>query len=387
MSTQKRGKDAKPRYRRTVREIELEQQIQALSKESTQDGIEVKTLEEDIQAVRDDATAELNEAIEQAKGQNGIEFEPIEVFEDKTIKTESPPINADALAIKVTQQVTKTVLDAVYGELETRTQNILNQVKQATQTKAVVAAIRFNGGDIQKLKREAHPQLVDVLALIKAGLQPLLVGPSGCGKTYLAEQVSEALKLDFGHLCFSAGVSETWLYGRQTPNGFIEGDFARLYREGGVFLADEIDAADSNLLLSLNTALANGHLYNPISGQRVTRHKDFVFVAGANTFGKGGNAQYTGRNRLDAATLNRFTIVEVGYEASVEKKLCPDQEIRERLQSLRKDLTKRGANEVLSYRDFEKATAMKALGWDLNRIIETLTASWPDALKKELVKS
>ena len=251
----------------------------------------------------------------------------------------------------------------------------------------MVAAIRFNDGELQKLKSEAHPDLVEVLSIIRVGEQPMLVGPSGCGKTFLAEQAAHALKLEYGHLCFSAGVSETWLYGRQTPNGFIEADFARLYKHGGLFFADELDAADANLLVSLNTALANGHMYNPISGERVTRNPNFVFLAAANTFGKGGNGVYTGRNRLDGATLERVINVKVGYHATVELMLCPNKEMRETLQQLRRDVEKRGASEIVSYRAFIKATKLLGLSWSKSKILDTLTASWPETLRKELVKS
>jgi hypothetical protein len=156
----------------------------------------------------------------------------------------------------------------------------------------------------RKLSKPANPLLGRLLVEVKLGHYPMLVGPAGCGKTIAAEQVAEALGRQFGHICFTAGASETWLFGRQTPNGFIEGEFSRIYREGGVFLFDEIDAADANLLMAINTALANGHLKNPISGETIQRHKDFVGIAAANTVGKGGNAQYTGRNGW---TLPRWT--------------------------------------------------------------------------------
>lgn len=382
------------RYRRTNQEIELATQLDEAIKTGNENDAyrlraEIKAIEarrrielglndDDAIEAHDDDSAIGNDSATEKLG--GVEFETIET--DDSARNEK--FDIDAVALQVSQRVTKTVMNTVLDELDSRTKNILDHVKAATQVKAVIAAIRVNDGDVKKLKNAAHPNLVELISVIKAGLQPLLVGPSGCGKTYVAEQVSEALKLEFGHLCFSAGVSETWLYGRQTPNGFIEGDFSRLYRDGGVFLADEIDAADSNLLLTLNTALANGHLYNPISGQRIERNENFVFIGGANTFGKGGNNVYTGRNRLDGATLNRFTVIRVGYIPEVEAVLCPNTEIREKLQSLRVELDKRGASEIISYRDFEKASSLLALQWSQKKILDTLTASWPETLRNEL---
>lgn len=374
------------RYRRTNKEIELANALKAAEAAGNTDEVyrlsaEIKAIEarrrielglsDDDTIQADDDTTDSNDV--------GVKFETLETDDSKV----NDVFNVDAVALQVSQRVTKTVMGTVLDELDARTKNILDHVKAATQVKSVIAAIRINDGDVKKLKTAAHPSLIELISVIKAGLTPLLVGPAGCGKTYVAEQVSEALGLEFGHLCFSAGVSETWLYGRQTPNGFIEGDFSKLYRDGGVFLADEIDAADSNLLLSLNTALANGHMYNPISGQRIERHEKFVFIGGANTFGKGANAVYTGRNRLDGATLNRFTVIRVNYVKEVEAALCPNTDLREKLQSMRRDLSKRGASEIISYRDFEKASALHALNWSQEKIIDTLTAAWPEPLRAE----
>ena len=57
------------------------------------------------------------------------------------------------------------------------------------------------------------------------------------------------------------------------------------------------------MLLSITTALSNGYLYNPINGETVKQHEDFIMVGCANTCGKGADAVYTGRNRLDGAFL------------------------------------------------------------------------------------
>lgn len=234
------------------------------------------------------------------------------------------------------------------------------------------------------LSQEAHTLLPKILTGARLGLNTLLIGPAGCGKTTLAAQVAESLQLPFGHLCLSAGVSETWLYGRQLPSGIQEGEFSKFYRNGGVFLLDEFDAADSNLLLSINTALANGHLYNPILGEKIERHKDFVCIAAANTFGLGGNAQYTGRNRLDAATLDRFLQFSIEYNTKLEKKLCPDDRLYSKLVNARKELEKRNAVQVISTRAFDRGYRLLSSGFSLEDVIQTITLSWPKGLADEI---
>lgn len=287
---------------------------------------------------------------------------------------------------KVTTEVTKAVTNTLLDVLEKKANEILEHVNRVAKPREVAIAIKINEKDFKKLKTPAHPMLGELLSALLSGLNPLLVGPAGSGKTSLAAQAAEALELRYGHLCFSAGVSETWLFGRITPAGFMPGDFYTLYKNGGLFLADEMDAADANLLLTINTALANGHLYNPINGESVERHKDFYFIGAANTFGKGGTTVYTGRTRLDAATLDRFITLEVEYLKDVEDAICTDKDLADWLRKVRKTVQDKGSQEVVSYRAFDKAFRLRASGVDNKRIQEILLASWPDSTKNALPK-
>lgn len=231
-----------------------------------------------------------------------------------------------------------------------------------------------------KLKKPATPYLARLLVNAKLGLNTMLVGPAGSGKTIAAGQVAEALGLTFGHVCLTAGASETWLFGRQTPNGFIEAAFSELFRQGGVFLADEMDAADPNLLLAINTALANGELYNPISGQHAKRHENFVFIGACNTFGKGADGVYTGRSRLDGATLTRFVKIHVDYSEEIEEQVCPNKPLRQLFQKARKKLKEMKSQEIVSTRCIAQAYQQHAAGVSLGEILTSFTLGWPEEL-------
>lgn len=208
-----------------------------------------------------------------------------------------------------------------------------------------------------------------------------MVGPAGCGKTTTAEQVAKALKLQFGTICFTAGASETWLFGRQTPNGFVEGIFSKIYREGGVFLADEMDAADANLMLSINTALSHDCMLNPMSGELIKKHKDFIFIGAANTKGKGATHVYTGRSRLDAATLDRFAVVFVDYDQKLEGTICPDELIKQTLWSIRRELASQECEEFVSTRAFVFAQKKLKANVSRSNIVRQIMAPWGEAAK------
>jgi cobaltochelatase CobS len=277
-------------------------------------------------------------------------------------------------SLAYTKQISQSMIQDVQRELE-------NRIKPQTLT------IKVDSQPLKKLVHPAVPFLDRMIINAKLGLNTLLVGPAGSGKSFSANQLAEALDLQFGHICLTAGASETWLFGRQTPNGFIEGVFSKLYKNGGVFLADEFDAADPNLLLSINTALANNSLYNPISGEEIKRHDNFVFVGACNTFGKGGDHIYTGRNRLDAATLDRFIMIQVAYNESVEELLCPDNELRLTLQQVRAQLKTMGSDEVISTRAIAAAYKQAQAGVKVDDILQSITSSWPIDLQNIMAKT
>lgn len=236
----------------------------------------------------------------------------------------------------------------------------------------------------RKLSFPATEYLPRLLINAQIGENTMLVGPAGCGKTTAATQVAEALGLAFGHICLTAGASEAWLFGRQTPNGFIEAKFSELYRTGGVFLLDEMDAADPNLLMAINTALDNGHMANPINGELIKKHEKFVCIAAANTVGKGSDGTYTARNRLDAATLNRFTLLAVDYSDSIEESVCPDKELRERLQNARVKLKEMKSQEMITTRDLRRAYQFQKAGVGMFDIMASLTLGWPQEIVKQI---
>jgi cobaltochelatase CobS len=176
-----------------------------------------------------------------------------------------------------------------------------------------------------------HPAFDEVCELVSAGENVMLVGPAGTGKSHLAEQVARALGRNFGSISCSAGMSESHLVGRMVPYGeagqfqFLGTEFLDCFENGGVFLLDEMDSADPNVLLVINSALANGRISIPARHNAPTakRHRDFALIAACNTFGRGADRQYVGRSQLDESTLDRFRIgtIEVDYNEALERSL------------------------------------------------------------------
>lgn len=262
-----------------------------------------------------------------------------------------------------------------------RMKNKLNEDIKGIYRQVPVQRIQVNDGPINKVSSKINPLLPRLVVNAKNHIHTMLVGPAGCGKTTVAYQLAETLNLPFSSVCLTAGASETWLFGRQTPNGFTEGPFSKRYREGGVFLADEMDAADANLLLSINTALSHSEMLNPMNGEIIEKHKDFIFVGAANTNGKGANHMYTGRSRLDAATLDRFVLLSMTYDSKLEKELCHDTRMYDFLSQLRRQLQDQECDEFISTRAFVAAQKQLNSHVPPKEILDAMISAWSEQAK------
>ncbi len=94
----------------------------------------------------------------------------------------------------------------------------------------------------------------------------------------------------------------------------------RVWEHGGVFIIDEADASAPAVLILLNQALANGEC--AFDDAVVPQHEDFVCVATANTVGNGATRDYSARQRLDKATLDRFVNIAWQPDVDLEKRLA-----------------------------------------------------------------
>lgn len=228
-----------------------------------------------------------------------------------------------------------------------------------------VKAFDFQGFRKSDREPDKHAVFPYVMALHEAGIPIFLTGPKGTGKTTIAYQLTEMIfgkSTDrFGVVSMTSGTSPSAFNGRPRIAGkttealvlallaadrldealelahedygqsdVVQSQWERVYSGGGGFLFDELDAADENLLLLVNTALSNGYFSNTASGEIVYEHEDFIPIAAGNTIGVGAQRGYTGRNRLDDATLDRWNMgrVRVTLDPRIEEMMCKTYEIK-----------------------------------------------------------
>jgi hypothetical protein len=190
-----------------------------------------------------------------------------------------------------------------------------------TPRTVVIEQLLADGTTKKKELGVQHVRFEALLRICQLRLNTYLVGPMGSGKTSAGKFVAEALGLDFAQKSVGLQTTEMDLLGYRDAHGkYVSTDLRRLYEKGGVFLLDEVDAGNPQVLVVLNSLLANGECSFPDG--MIKKHKDFVLLAGANTFGLGGDRQYVGRCQLDAATLDRFVYMQWGWDASIEADMC-----------------------------------------------------------------
>lgn len=251
-------------------------------------------------------------------GQEGGKVTTMEDLVDKRIKLRVPPMIDKNNAL-------------VLGEVDRRITVLEDKVSNGT----------FGGGDgpivrIEIREREEikikdglyHHQFPKLLKAVQAGKHCYLPGPPGSGKSHAAFQVAEVLGWKFGSISLGPTTPESRIWGGKDANGnFHEPAFVQLARyamenpdSGAVFCEDELDNAHAGIMATQNSALANGFFTAP-NNDHITWGNNFVVVGSANTYGTGPTAEFSGRNRLDAATLDRFVYLPWETDLATEKLL------------------------------------------------------------------
>ena len=92
-------------------------------------------------------------------------------------------------------------------------------------------------------------------------------------------------------------------------------------------------------------------------------------IAAANTYGLGGNIEYVGRNAMDAATRDRFTMQEFGYDETLERALVNNDQWVDRVQMIRMAIEElREKNVIASPRASIKGAKLLKAGFSRDKV-------------------
>ena len=196
-----------------------------------------------------------------------------------------------------------------------------------------------------------HEKFEQILSYVQLDEPIMLIGPAGSGKNVAISQVADALGQ---HMYYTNNASNEFkLTGFIDAGGnYRDTEFYKAFKNGGIFFLDEIDNSDPSALIVINSALANGYMAFP--HETIDRHPDFRIIAAANTWGKGADLQYVGRNALDGATIDRFDNIFFDYDTKLEKALYPNDEVLQFMWSFRNAIYQSKIPHIVSTRGIGK---------------------------------
>lgn len=194
----------------------------------------------------------------------------------------------------------------------------------------LIAKVEIRKHDELVLEKEGlfHNQFPKLVRDVLAGQHVYLPGPPGTGKSHAAEQVADMIGWHFGSISLGPQTPDSRLWGGMDAHGnFHDTMLTRLMiwaeenpESGSVFCLDELDNGNSGNIATLNSAMANGWTTLP-NGRTVRFGGNMVFIGCANTYGTGPTSEFAGRNKLDAATLDRFVYLPWDTDQGVETAL------------------------------------------------------------------
>ncbi|MDD4187637.1 MAG: AAA family ATPase [Bacilli bacterium] len=262
-----------------------------------------------------------------------------------------------------TSQATTTILESFESALN---QMVDKKLKETTFSKTI-NVILPNKVEHQ-VEGVFHKKFNDILSVSSLNEPIMLVGPAGSGKNVAIGQVAEAMGLQMYYT--NNANNEFKITGFIDAGGnYRERPFYKAFKNGGIFFLDEIDNSDPSALIVLNAALANGYMDFP--HETLEAHKDFRIIAAANTWGKGSDLEYVGRNVIDASTLDRFDTIFFDYDRKMEQALYPNQEILEYMWAFRDSVLQNRIQHIVSTRSIGKVYKKHIHALPIELILQT----------------
>ena len=166
-----------------------------------------------------------------------------------------------------------------------------------------------------------------------------LTGEAGVSKTHSCMQLAAKLEVPFFYIAGSRQLSKSDILGFKSPDGRnIDSQLGEAYGQACVFVLEEADAVDSNVMMNVNTALSSGVGF--FGGRMIERHPDFIFISTTNTYNN-SDAKYNARQRHDASTMSRFSKLSWHHDPVLEAALIGNETLVEYIPRVRKELKDR----------------------------------------------
>ena len=291
--------------------------------------------------------------------------QPLKTAMKATTPTPTPAPQGDAAQL-LQQAIQQLVNSSAPALDEARVLTLINDALE----KQAPRRVEYVLNDVPKaVIDKQHRNFDKLLKLTARRFNTMLIGEAGSGKSSAARKVAEVLGLDYGFISVGMTTTKTEFFGYMDAQGrVVETEFRKRFINGGVFLVDEFDAGNPNVSIALNEPLANKRAAFPDGVFEA--HPDFICIAAANTYGNGATAEFTGRNAMDKATLDRFTFLDWNIDSDFEKSLVSDHAWLDKVVKIRKAFKELNIKQPVSTRAAIQGSVLLADGFNTAETME-----------------
>lgn len=275
-------------------------------------------------------------------------------------------------------------------ELSTNLESIKRVLDEECKSKEKLIQVILKDGKAIDLPKDLyHYQFTDILGDLLCrnvnGFPEFFYGwgAPGCGKTLMGLQLTKAIAKSLGkdyekgefpyyHLACTPQTTEGRIIGfkNQMSGEYVKGVAYDAYKNGGLLALDEADKADASMLAGAGNSLENDHYM--FGTELVKRHPDFYLIIWANTKGTGAKDGFAS-NKLDAATLDRFTMEEIKYDEELERRIVTHKDWAIYCQKVREYIKKHCAQSIyVTTRAIRKGDAYLRQGRSTQRVLDNV---------------
>lgn len=345
------------------------QYVHAASNQTPTNGdksMATQTSTQDVQAIISDTIP-----VPRSSAPAAPQVQPAAPKQTNTTATQDVPVldNAQAAALKaLLDTLAPKPVQATIDPDQLRAL-VQDEVAKAGRPRPIEVMIRKPDQPAPISAGAQHKMFPRLINAVQSGYPVWIPGPAGSGKTTAVRNVCKALDIALvmppegpvdnkyamiGYMDATGKFVETSLYkackqANENPNQKV------------MYFVDECDSAYPNALLVMNAVMENGYC-TFANGETVHYGDNLLFAAGANTWGDGATSSYVGRNRIDAATLDRFIMLAWEYDEALESAIAGDTKWTRFVQNARKAATQAGVEHVISPRASLRGNKLLALG-------------------------
>lgn len=245
------------------------------------------------------------------------------------------PVNGVQTVEKIVEKTVEVEVERVVEKPVYLNHARYSRVQKATRKRSKLRKVLTSRVEVEPADSMVKPSFWNDLCMYlrKGACRPAiaLVGPAGNGKTTSAKAAMDAMGYGYVEIDCTEYTEPADLIGGmliRAENGgtssiWVDGAITRAFKEGLGIILNEYDALNPRAALCLQSVFQDpgrsgqGRYVTTVGcpeHDRVYPQGDCPVILSLNTYGTGGSRQYVGRNTMDAASIDRLTIITTGYE-------------------------------------------------------------------------